>query len=243
MFIVAAAALAIGLFSVGLTIPQLFLVTALLNAAVAIYIYTLVPEFLMRFMAWLVIHSVYRVEKSGLEGIPERGPALLVCNHVSYVDALVISAVCRRPIRFVMDHRIFAIPLLSFFFRTARTIPIAPAKENPRILEQAYDTVAEALANGELVCIFPEGRLTTDGEIAEFRSGVRRIVERTPVTVVPLALSGLWQSLFARNRDKLKHARHLFPRIRVSVGDGFSPSQAQPETLRAAVSALRGEWR
>ncbi len=118
LFIVAAALLAIALFQLGATIPQVFLVTALLSAAVAIYIFTLVPEFLMRFMAWLLIHSVYRLRKTGLEHIPDTGAALIVCNHVSYVDALVISAACRRPIRWVMDHRIFQTPLLSFFFRT-----------------------------------------------------------------------------------------------------------------------------
>jgi hypothetical protein len=118
---VAAAALAIGLFAAGLSIPQLILVTALMNAAVALYIYLLVPEFLMRFMVWMLIHSVYRLRKSGLERIPDEGAAVVVCNHVSYVDALVISAACHRPIRWVMDHRIFRVPLLSFFFRTRRT--------------------------------------------------------------------------------------------------------------------------
>ena len=114
----------------GLTIPQLFLVAAILNAAVAIYIYTLVPEFLMRFIVWLLIRSIYRVQKQGLEQIPEQGPAVLVCNHVSFVDALVIGGCIRRPVRFVMDHRIYKLPLLNFVFRTARTIPIAPAKED-----------------------------------------------------------------------------------------------------------------
>ena len=243
LFIIAAALLAIVFFAAGATIPQLILTTALMNAAVAIYIYRLVPEFLMRFMSWLLIHSVYRLQKTGLERIPERGPALVVCNHVSYVDALVISAACPRPIRWVMDHNIFRVPFLSFFFRTARAIPIAPAKEDPGILRHAYDQIALALENGELVGIFPEGRLTSDGEIAAFRGGVNRIVARTPVPVVPMALSGLWQSLFARNRDKLKHATRLFPRIRIAVGEHIAPSAAAPEALHAAVSALRGDWR
>ena len=244
LFIIAAALLAIVLFHFGLSIPQVILVTAILNAAVAIYIYTLVPEFLMRFMAWLLIHSVYRLQKTGLERIPEEGPALLVCNHVSYVDALVISAACRRPIRWVMDHRIFRTPLLSFFFRTAQAIPIAPARENPDILERAYDAIAEALANGELVGLFPEGRLTTDGEIGQFRGGVNRILARTPVPVVPLALSGLWDSLFARRPDKLKRVPwRLFPRVRVAVGDTVTPSSATPDRLRSVILELRGDWR
>lgn len=244
LFIVAAALLAIVLFRLSATIPHLFLINALLNACVAVYIFSLVPEFLMRFMAWLLVHSVYRLQKTGLEHIPDRGPALLVCNHVSYVDALVISAACRRPIRWVMDYRIFQIPLLSFFFRTSRAIPIASARENREVLDRAYDAIAEALERGQLVGIFPEGGLTSDGEIAEFRGGVGRIVGRTPVTVIPMALSGLWRSLFARNKDKLRHApTRLFPHVRVAVGESVAPESAAPEVLRAAVSALRGDWR
>ena len=243
LFMIAAAGLAVGLFAAGLSIPQLFLVAALMNAAVAVYIYTLVPEFLMRFMVWILIHSAYRLEKTGLDRIPEEGPALIVSNHVSYVDALVISAACRRPIRWVMYHEIFRIPLLSFFFRTARAIPIAPAKEDAAMLERAYDAIAGELAAGELIGIFPEGRLTTDGEIDEFRGGIMKILERTPVPVVPVALCGLWKSLFARNRDKLWHAAKLFPRIRLSVGQLVPPGAASPEALRADVLALRGDWK
>jgi 1-acyl-sn-glycerol-3-phosphate acyltransferase len=242
-FMVAAALAAIGLFAAGLTIPQLILVIGLMNAAVAIYIYALVPEFLMRFMVWMLIHSVYRLRKSGLERIPEEGPAILVCNHVSYVDALVISAGCRRPIRWVMDHRIFKVPLLSFFFRTAKAIPIAPAKEDPEVLERAYSRIADELAASELIGLFPEGRLTSDGEMGEFRGGIMRVLARSPVPVVPMALSGLWQSLFARNRDKLRHVATLFPRVRLAVGEPLAPETVTPQGLHAAVAELRGAWR
>jgi 1-acyl-sn-glycerol-3-phosphate acyltransferase len=242
-FMVAAAGVAIGLFAAGLTIPQLILVLAALNAGVALYIYTLVPEFLMRFLVWILIHSVYRLRKAGLERIPEEGPAILVCNHVSYVDALVITAACRRPIRWVMDHQIFRVPVLSFFFRTARAIPIAPAKEDPGVLEHAYERIAAELSAGELIGLFPEGRLTSDGEMSEFRGGVMRILEKTPVPVVPMALSGLWQSLFARNRDKLRHAMRLFPKIRLAVGEPLAPQQVSPQGLHASVLELRGAWK
>ena len=243
VFMVAAAGLAIVLFAAGITIPQLFAVTALMNAAVAIYIFLLVPEFLMRFMVWMLIHSVYRLEKAGLERIPEEGPAIVVCNHVSFVDALVITAACRRPIRWVMYYKIFRIPLLSFFFRTVRAIPIAGSKEDPRMLEQAYASVAKELAAGELVGIFPEGSLTQDGDIAEFRGGVMKMLEKTPVPVVPMALSGLWRSLFARNRHNLRYLNRLFPRIRLAVGEPVAPGEVSPQKLQAAVQALRGAWR
>ena len=243
VFIVAAAVIAIALLGAGLTIPQLFLVAALMNAAVAVYIYTLVPEFLMRFMVWILIHSVYRLKKLNLERIPEEGAALVVCNHVSYVDALVISAACRRPIRWVMDHRIFKVPLLSFFFRTARAIPIAPAKEDPRLLERAYERIAAELRAGELVGIFPEGKLTADGEMNEFRGGIMRALKEYPVPVVPMALSGLWRSVFARNPNKLRNLKRLFPRIRLAVGEALPADSVTPERLQADVLALRGEWR
>jgi 1-acyl-sn-glycerol-3-phosphate acyltransferase len=210
---------------------------------VAIYIYALVPEFLMRFIVWLLIHSIYRLRKVGLERIPDEGPAIVVCNHVSYVDALVVSAGCRRPIRWVMYHQIFKVPVLSFVFRTAKAIPIASAHEDAAMLEQAYETIARELADGQLVGIFPEGKLTSDGEMNEFRSGIVKILERTPVPVIPMALSGLWRSLFTRNRARLRHATNLFPKVRLSVGEPVAPANATPEGLHAAVLALRGAWR
>jgi 1-acyl-sn-glycerol-3-phosphate acyltransferase len=246
LFIVAAAALAIALFKAGFTIPQLFLATALLNALVAIYIYTLVPEFLMRFIVWLLIHSVYRLEKSGLENIPEDGPAVLVCNHVSFVDALIIAAACRRPVRFVMDHNIFRVPVLSFVFRTGRAIPIAPARDNPELLENAYDEIARALEQGDIVCLFPEGRITDTGEMYPFRSGIKRIIERTPVPVVPLALRGLWGSFFSRkDGPAMSKPSRLSPfaRIALVVDTPVPPQRVTPEGLQARILTLRGDWR
>ena len=246
LFIVGAAAIAIALFAAGFTIPQLFLATALLNAAVAIYIYTLVPEFLMRFLVWLLIHSIYRLEKSGLENIPDEGPVVLVCNHVSFVDALIVAAACRRPVRFVMDHNIFRVPVLSFVFRTGRAIPIAPARDNPVLLEKAYDEIARALGEGDIVCIFPEGRITDTGEIYPFRSGIKRIIDRTPVPVVPLALRGLWGSFFSRKdgpaMTKLTRIRP-FSKIALVVDKPVPPQQVTPEGLQAQVLALRGDLR
>jgi 1-acyl-sn-glycerol-3-phosphate acyltransferase len=246
VFMVGAAVLAIALFQAGFTIPQLFLVTALLNAAVAIYIYTLVPEFLMRFLVWLLVHSVYRLEKSGLENIPEKGPAVLVCNHVSFVDALVIAAACRRPVRFVMDHNIFRVPVLNFVFRTGRAIPIASARDDPELLERAYEEIARALEQGDLVVIFPEGRITDTGELYPFRPGIKRIIERTPVPVVPIALRGLWGSFFSRDGGAAMtrpFKRGVFSRIQLVAGAPIAPREATPEGLQAQVLALRGDWK
>jgi 1-acyl-sn-glycerol-3-phosphate acyltransferase len=245
-FVVVAAGLAIGLLQVGVSVAQIFLVTALLNAAVAVYIYTLVPEFLMRFIVWLLIHSVYRLRKSGLEHIPDDGPAVIVCNHVSFVDALIIAAACPRPVRFVMDHAIFRIPILNFVFRTSRTIPIASGRADPALLERAYDEIARALEAGDIVCIFPEGRITDSGEMNPFRHGIQRIVERTPVPVIPMALRGLWGSFFSRQggRAMSRPFRTLpFRPVAVATAPAVAPQAVTPERLQAVVHRLRGDWR
>ena len=246
LFIVLSALMSVAVLAAGFTIPHVFLATALLNAAVAIYIYTLVPEFLMRFLVWLLIHSIYRLDKTGLEKIPDQGAAVLVCNHVSFVDALIIAAACRRPIRFVMDHNIFRVPVLNFIFRTSKTIPIASSRENPQLLESAYDAIAAALRAGELVGIFPEGRITDDGELSPFRSGISRIIERTPVPVVPLALRGLWGSFFSRKDGRaMSRPSRIAPlrNIALAVGDAVPPERVAPEGLHQIVLTLRGDWK
>jgi 1-acyl-sn-glycerol-3-phosphate acyltransferase len=228
-----------------LNVAEAFLVTAIMNAAVAIYIYSLVPEFLVRFLAWLLIHSLYRIDKADLERIPEQGPALIVCNHVSYVDPIVIMGSCRRPIRFVMYHTIFDLPVLRWVFKQARSIPIAPAKEDAALLERAYDEIASALEAGELVCVFPEGGLTPDGDIHEFKPGVERIVARTPVPVVPLALRGLWGSVFSREggRAFFKLPRGFRSHIELIAGEAVDPATVSAEALQMRVAELRGDAR
>jgi 1-acyl-sn-glycerol-3-phosphate acyltransferase len=245
IFMVASAGVAIGLLSAGLTIPELFLVTALMNAAVALFIYGLVPEFLMRFLAWLLVHTMYRVRSEGLDHIPEDGPCIVVCNHVSYVDAVVIAACVRRPIRFVMDHRIFETPVLGYIFRTMRTIPIAPAKEDAALKARAFEDAAAALKDGEIVGIFPEGKLTDSGEMNVFRPGVQQIVAKTPVPVIPMALSGLWGSFFSRSHRgrAMRRLRGVYSRIALVAGPALAPESATPEALQASVLALRGERR
>ena len=243
LFMVLAAGVAILGLSFGLTIPQLFLLTALLNALVAIYIYTLVPEFLMRFLVWLLIHSVYRLEKQGINNIPEEGAAMLVANHPTFIDALVIAAACRRPTRYVMDHKRFEAPVLNFIFRATRSIPIAPAKEDPVMLERAYDEIAKGLEAGDLICIFPEGRVTDTGEMYPFRGGIKRIIDRTPVPVVPIALRGLWDSFFGRQGGSFftrVFRLGLFGKIGMSVGAPVAPQDVTPEGLQQIVTGLRG---
>src|SRR5206468_1220745 len=144
---------------------------------------------------------------------------------------------------FVMDHRIFRVPILSFIFRTMRTTPIAPAKEDPQMKDRAFAQAAAALAAGEIVGIFPEGKLTETGELNPFRPGIQQMVATTPVPVVPLALSGLWGSFFSRShRGKaMRRLRGIFSRIALTAGPAVPPDRVAPEQLEAVVLALRGE--
>ncbi|BBP75403.1 MFS transporter [Pseudomonas sp. Ost2] len=240
LFMVVSAIVSILLLSVAkLSIPELFLVVSLMNIAVNAYIFKIVPEFSMRFMIWLLSHSMYRVEHRNLELIPDEGPALLVCNHVSFVDALLIGGAVRRPIRFVMYYKIYRLPVLNFIFRTAGAIPIAGRGEDLEIYERAFRKIAEYLKDGELVCIFPEGKLTTDGEISEFKGGMTRVLEETPVPVIPLALQGLWGSFFSRDPQKGLF-RRLWSRVTLVAGPTVVAEEAVPARLREQVLQLRG---
>ena len=255
VFIVSAALAGIAVQRLlGWSIPQLFLALAIANLLVATYIVTIVPEFLMRFLSWLLVRTLYRLRIQGIEEhVPDEGPALLVCNHVSYMDALVLAASTPRPVRFVMYHRIFDIPVLRWIFRTARAIPIAPEKEDPALMQHAFDEIDRTLAEGGLVAIFPEGRLTADGEIAAFRRGVERIVERAAgrgqaVPVVPMALQNMWASMWSRRGaragegwlGRMRLPRRLRARIGVVAGPPVAGADATAASLEAAVRNLRG---
>jgi len=250
-FIVLAAALGIVVQRyLGWSIPQVLLALALLNALVTLYIFSVVPEFAMRFLSWVLVRTAYRLRARGIEQhVPDEGPALLVCNHVSYMDALILAASIPRPVRFVMYHRIFDIPVLRWIFRTARAIPIAGAREDPALMQRAFDEIDAALAAGELVGIFPEGALTGDGEIAPFRSGVERVLQRRPVPVVPMALRGMWASMWSRRGAraaggwlaKVRAPRRFRAHIEVVAGPPVDGAQASAAGLEARVRELRGD--
>ena len=243
LFMVAGALAAGALLGLGVSIPVLFAIAAVCNALVAVFVCRQVPDYFVRFLASLLIHGVYRLEKRGLESIPDSGPAVLICNHVSFVDAVVLMAAIRRPIRFIMDHRINDAPLGRIVFRAVRTIPIATAKDDPAVKESAFAHAAEALRNGELIGLFPEGKITRDGELNVFRYGVQRIVGETPVPVIPLALCGLWGSFFSRRFGpamRVPSCIRLFRRIALVAGKAVAPEQADPDYLRTVVAGLQG---
>jgi 1-acyl-sn-glycerol-3-phosphate acyltransferase len=225
------------MLSLSLTIPQVFLVIGLLNAVVAFYIFFLVPEYLMRFLAFVLTRMAYRFKIVGEEHIPVEGAAILVCNHVSFIDAVLLMAASPRPIRFMMDHRIFKVPVMGWIFKFAKAIPVAPQKEDAVIYERAFDQARQILNDGDLLCIFPEGGITRDGQLAEFKGGIMKILQTNPVPVVPMALQNLWGSFFSRIAGKAMTQplrRGVFSR----VGEAVPAAQVTPDGLRTRVQAL-----
>jgi 1-acyl-sn-glycerol-3-phosphate acyltransferase len=241
LFMIASAIIVGAMLKAGLTIPEVFLAMALLNAVVAGYIFLLVPEYLLRFVAFLVARLIYRFKVRGDEHIPTHGAALLVCNHVSFIDPVLLMAASPRPIRFIMDHEIFRLPVLGAFFRLAKAIPIAPQRVDPVVYAQAFARARQVLEEGDLVCIFAEGAITRDGELAEFKGGVMKLLEANPVPVMPLALKNLWGSFFSRIEGRAMRRpfrRGLFKRVELVVGEPIPPANATPAALRERVARL-----
>ncbi|HEY9238927.1 MAG TPA: MFS transporter [Burkholderiaceae bacterium] len=241
LFMIVSSLLVGAMLAANLTIPQVFLVTGLLNAVVAFYIFMLVPEYFLRFVAFIATRVIYRFKVRGDANIPATGAAILVCNHVAFVDPVLLMAASPRPIRFIMDHRIFAMPVLGWFFRLAKAIPIAPQRDDPVAYAQAFAKARAVLDDGELLCIFPEGAITRDGELGEFKGGVMKLLESNPVPVVPLALQNLWGSYFSRRGGAAMSQpfrRGWFSRVGLVAGDAVAPAAVTPAGLRERVSHL-----
>ncbi|MFG6447300.1 MFS transporter [Roseateles sp. BYS180W] len=243
LFMIASSLLAGLMLGAGVSLPELFLWLGVANAVVASYIFAVVPEYLLRFVAFIASRCVYRFEVRGEAHMPTQGAAVLVCNHVSYVDAVLLMAASPRPIRFIMDHRIFSTPLVGWFFRLAKAIPIAPQHENPAVYDAAFASARQVLDEGELLCIFPEGGITRDGQLQPFRGGVMKIVEHRPdLPVVPLALTNLWGSFFSRiegGRAMVRPWRRgCFNHVGLVAGAPMSASDISPEKLQRQVGEL-----
>jgi 1-acyl-sn-glycerol-3-phosphate acyltransferase len=251
LFMIASAVAAGALLKAGLTLPWIFLATGVANVVVAFYIFMLVPEYLLRFIAWVLTRCIYRFDVKGGEHIPAHGPAVLVCNHVSFVDAVLLMAASPRPIRFIMDHRIFAVPVLGAIFRLAKAIPIASHKEDPAAYEAAFAQAAAVLREGDLLAIFPEGGITRDGELQPFRGGVMKILDTARAEgldppVIPMALTNLWGSFFSRievrGGENVAMARPFrrgfFNRVGLNVGAAMPPVDVGPDALRQRVGEL-----
>ena len=229
------------LLAASFTIPQVFLITGLLNAVVAFYVFLRVPEYFLRFVAFILARVVYRLEVRGDGHIPTTGAAILVCNHVALVDPVLLMAASPRPIRFVMDLEIFARPVLGWFFRLAKAIPVPPQRADPAAYEAAFAKACEVLRDGELLCIFSEGGSTRDGKLGELKGDVMKLLESNPVPVVPLALQNLRSSYFSRQDGATisrPFRRNWFSPVGLVAGDAVAPGAVTPAGLRERVSRL-----
>ncbi len=241
LFMVASALLGIFTLSVlEMSIPSLFLLLSILNIMVAIYLFSQVPVYVVRFLVWVLTHTLYRIKRVNLHHIPKKGGALLVCNHVSYMDALLLSAVCPRLIRFVMEEEYANLKPVRGFLKRAGVIHISAT--NRTSIRRAFKEVEQALSNGDIVCIFPEGRLTHNGEIQTFLRGMDIILHRSPVAVIPLALKGMWGSYFSRHKG---HACKGLPsrfrsKLEIEAGAPVAPELASAQFMQQQVAQLRG---
>jgi 1-acyl-sn-glycerol-3-phosphate acyltransferase len=241
LFMIGSSLIAGALLHFGVSIGGVFLITGIANAIVAGYIFLLVPEYLLRFVAFVLTRTVYRFQIQGDANIPAAGPAIVVCNHVSFVDPVLLMAASPRPIRFLMDARIFRTPGLGLFFRLAKAIPIAPKNEDPAAYDAAFAAADQVLAEGDLLGIFPEGGITNDGTLKPFKGGVMRILEQRPVPVIPLALQNLWGSFFSRVEGAAMtkpFRRGLFSKVGLNVGEGMAAEAVTPESLHQQVGRL-----
>lgn len=245
LFMVASAIAGIVFLTVlELSIPQYFLIISIMNMIVAIYVYRQLPEFVLRFFIWILGHTLYRVTHKGLDNIPETGPVVLVCNHVSFIDPMIIAGAVRRPVRFVMDRKIYHSRGLHWFFKTAQTIPICPKAEDAQVFEDSFKLIKEVLDAGEVLCIFPEGKLTRDGNINVFKSGISRIIEESPVPVIPMALQGLWGSFFSHHGGKIlqRNSKRFWSKVNISAEAPIPAEQVKPDLLEEKVRLMRGEF-
>ena len=233
------AVFAIALLSSGMMIPELFLAIAILGALVSIFIYNRVPEFFIRFVIWMLSHSIYRVKHENIDNLPEEGACIIVSNHISFFDALLLGGAFKRPVRFVMFEPIYNIPVLKQFFKSVGAIPINSKKANPECYENAFKEIKKLLENGEVLCIFPEGKLTADGEVDEFKSGIEKMVKETPTPVLPVAIQGLWGSMFSR-KNKIRFPRLKWSSLNVVVGEMVQPENVSAKDLEHKVKALYG---
>jgi len=189
----------------------------------------------------VLTRTVYRFRIQGDANIPTKGAAIIACNHVSFVDPVLLMAASPRPIRFLMDARIFRTPGLGLFFRLAKAIPVAPKTEDPAAYEAAFAAADQVLAEGDLLGIFPEGAITNDGTLKPFKGGIMRILEQRPVPVIPLALQNLWGSFFSRVEGKAMikpFRRGLFSPVGLNVGEGVAADAVTPEGLHEQVGQL-----
>ena len=246
LFMIVSAGMVAVLTATGFTLAQVLLITGILNVLVAGYIFLLVPEYLLRFSAWLLSNVVYRFKVRGSSHIPLEGAAILAANHVSFADAVLLMSASPRPVYFLMDYRIFQNRLLGGLFRLAKAIPIASKAENPALYEQAMQRAQQVLAAGDILGIFPEGGITRDGQLQPFKGGIMRVLDDAAglglaPPVIPVAIQNMWGSYFSRIDGAAMCSpfrRGFWARVGIHIGVPIAPTEASPEQLHTQVQAL-----
>lgn len=227
----------------GLTIPQFFFAMIIANIVITGAIFILVPEFVMRFLIWISIHTVCRVRHEGLDRVPDQGGAVFVCDSAGSTDVLRIAGACRRPVRFVVPRELYHTFFLHFIFRVGRAIPVAPGSENRGELHRVMEEIAAALDNGELVCILTEGAGLQESEIAEIAGAIEKMIAKNRVPVIPLALSRI-QGPFSGRTNKASSQRRpglLGSRALLFVGEAVVPPAAAAQCLYEKMQAAAEE--
>lgn len=250
IFMIVSSVLAGALLGAGFTVPEVFLFTGILNALVAGYIFFLVPEYFLRFMAWIVSRLMYRFRVAGDRHIPDQGATIVAANHVSFVDAILLMAANPRPTTYLMDHQIFRIPVLGWLFKLAGAIPVAPQKEDPQAYTRAMAAASDTLLRGGMLGIFPEGNITRDGQLQAFRPGILKLLATADaagveVTVVPVGLQNLWGSYFSRIESgqamRKPFRRGIWSRAGVNIGAPMAPGTVTADSLHQRVAELVAE--
>lgn len=225
-----------------LSAPHIYLVMAILSLGVVAYICTVIPEYFLRFLTWLLAHTFYKIRIVGAEHVPFQGPALLSSNHISYIDAFLIVATIQRFIKFIMYKKIYELPLVRQICSILDVIPIAPY-EGKASVKQSLEAARQKLMSGEVVCIFPEGKITRDGQMSEFRPGLEAIMEGMNCPIIPVYLHNIWGSIFSFSGKKVlwKLPKKIPYPITIVYGKALPPD-AKASEVEEAVKALAAEF-
>jgi len=180
-----------------LGIPKSILIVAILNIIVSFFQYAYRSLDTVRFLGWILSHLFYNFKVKGKENLPENGPFIILCNHVSFIDWLFIYAAIKPSPQFIIDWAYYYMPLGPFWFKQGGLIPIATKKESKEVLEKAYKALSNNIQNGSVLAVFPEGTITRNGEMNELRPGILKVIKENPVPIIPISLNGLWGSVFS----------------------------------------------
>jgi len=240
LFMVVASLISGVILGAGFSISELLLFLSLANILVFLAMLGSLPNYFFRLSFNLLFRALYRLEVHNKHLLPSKGPSIVAANHISFTDPLLLASITPVPARFVMDHFYYRLPILNWFFKIAKAIPIAPGKEDPRVLAKAWGRISQALNEQAIVAIFPEGGISYSGDIEPFKPGIEKIILRNPTPVVPVALCGLWGSIFSRKNGGAFKSRPwpLRRQVDIFIGQPIPPDQFSLDKLESAIRKL-----